>query len=73
MESGVGKTFILNYFLNETFDNNVISKTSGSKEMNFNGRKIKFNIWDTAGHERFLNISKLFYSHSNIIILVCEN
>jgi len=24
-ESGVGKTFILNYFLNETFDNNVIS------------------------------------------------
>jgi len=41
--------------------------------MNFNGRKIKFDIWDPPGHERFRNISKLFYSHSNIIILICEN
>ena len=74
-ESGVGKTSIINYFIYGKFDNKVISSISVSfvsKKMNINGRQIKFDIWDTAGQEKYRSLSKIFYTNSNVAILVYD-
>ena len=72
-ESGVGKTSIINYFIYGKFDNKVLSSISLqfiSKEINCNGRNIKFDIWDTAGREKYRSLSKIFYTNSNVAFLV---
>ena len=74
-ESGIGKTSIINYFIYETYDDSVNSSTSVgfvSKEMNFNERNIKFDIWDTAGQEKYRSLTKIFYTNSNVAILVYD-
>lgn len=35
-------------------------------------KTIKFQIWDTAGQEKYRSINKLFYSDANIAILVYD-
>ena len=74
-ESGVGKSSIINYFINGTHDDSINSSTSvgfASKEMSIDGRKITFDIWDTAGQEKYRSITKIFYSNSNVVILVYD-
>ena len=47
-ETGVGKTSIIYYFLYEKFNHSLESTTAVgfvSKELNCNGRNIKFDIW----------------------------
>ena len=54
-ESGVGKTCIIARFINNVFEDNIMSTTGASyagKTMTFDefqGKSIKFEIWDTAG------------------------
>ena len=75
-ESGVGKTSIISRFINNFFSENVISTTGASyagKTMifdEFGGKKIRFEIWDTAGQEQYRSLGKHFYKDSFIVILV---
>ena len=74
-ESGVGKTSIINYFIYGTFNNSITPSTTVgyiSKEMSFKERNIKFDIWDTAGQEKYRSLAKIFYSNSNVAILVYD-
>ena len=74
-ESGVGKTSIIHYFIYKTFDNSIHSTTSVSfvsKEINCNGKKITFDIWDTAGQEKYRSLTKIFYTNSSVAILVYD-
>ena len=74
-ESGVGKTSIIHYFKYEIFDDSLDSTVAVgfvSKEMEFNGRNIKYDIWDTAGQEKYRSLSKIFYSNSDVVILVYD-
>ena len=70
--SGVGKTSIINRYINNTFNNNV---TSSLGSQNFEkvvkkGKKTyKLNIWDTTGQEKYHSITNLFINKSNIVIL----
>ena len=57
--SGLGKTSIICRYINNSFDSNSI-RTNGatytSKEIILNeleNKKIIFDIWDTAGKEKF--------------------
>ena len=73
-ESGVGKTSIINKFTSGIFDPEVvtsisaqfISKTIDFKELN---QTIKFDIWDTAGQEKFRSLAKIFYKDAKVICL----
>ena len=38
----------------------------------FSGRKIKLQIWDTAGQDRFRNIVSIFYRNTNGILIVYD-
>ena len=73
-DSGVGsKTSLIKIIIEDIFDPNVVStngaslfyKTIYSK----NGKAFFLNICDTAGQERFRELSKMFYFDANCIVL----
>ena len=77
-ESGVGKTCIIARFKNNTFENNIMSTTGASyagKTLSFDefgGKCIKFEIWDTAGQEKYRALTKIFYKDAGVAILVYD-
>ena len=76
-ESGVGKTSIISRYISDTFSS-VLSATPGANFttktvfMNEANPSIKFEIWDTAGQEKFRSIAKVFYKNANVCILVYD-
>ena len=77
-ESGVGKTSIINRYINGRFDNDLVP-TQGATFANkilkfdeFDGKRIKLNIWDTAGQEKYRALSKIFYQDAHAAILVYD-
>ena len=76
-ESGVGKTSIINRYISNTFSNvltatpgaSFTSKTLFLKEYN---QSIKFEIWDTAGQEKYRSLTKIFYKDAGAAILVYD-
>jgi len=76
-DTGVGKTCIINQFIGHTFNPNIISTLSAqyiSKTIDFEvfNKSIKFEIWDTAGHERFRSLAKIFYKDAKVVIFVYD-
>ena len=71
-QAGVGKTCIISQFITGQFDPNTISSLSAqyiSKTMQFKDKAIKFDIWDTAGQEKFRALAKIFYKDAKVICL----
>ena len=72
-DSGVGKTSLLVRYCDECFQNEHLS-TIGvdfkSKSIEIDGSSINLNIWDTAGQEKFRNITKSFYKGAHGIVVV---
>jgi GTPase SAR1 family protein len=75
-EPGAGKTSIIARYIYNTYDEfmsatgtNFSVKTEWFKEEN---QIIKFEIWDTAGQEKFRSLAKVFYKNSSICILVYD-
>ena len=76
-ESGTGKTSIIQRFSYNLFDSNCassissqyISKTIDLKDIN---QSLKFDIWDTAGQEKYRSMAKLFYKDAKIILFVYD-
>ena len=77
-ESGVGKTCIIARFIKNIFENKLMSSTGASyasKNMVFNeynGKSINFEIWDTAGQEKYRALTKIFYKDATCAILVFD-
>ena len=76
-ESGVGKTCIIVRFVSEEYKEQTISTTGASyasKIMEFKEYKnaLQFQIWDTAGQEKYRGLTKLFYKDAKIVILVYD-
>jgi len=76
-DSGVGKTSILNRFVENTFDENIYGGSIGvdykSKVLtDIEGKKIKLNIWDTAGQETASLLTRSYFSHSQGALLVFD-
>ena len=77
-ESGVGKTCLLSRFINDKYDDDILSNLCAlytSKELEYEdlGKiKIQLDIWDTAGEEKFRSISKVFYKDTDAAILVYD-
>ena len=75
-ESGVGKTCIIAQFTNGTFDANTVTSLTAQfirKTMDFADNKyITFDIWDTAGQEKYRSLAKIFYKDAKAIVLVYD-
>ena len=63
-DSGVGKTNIMSKFLKNKFmeeSKATVGVEFGSKLFDLNGHKIKAQIWDTAGQEKYKSITNAYY------------
>ncbi len=76
-ESGVGKTSIINRYLNNTYNENQKSTFAPkfkNKVLNYPeyNKSISFDIWDTAGQEAYRSITKNFYVNAAIGVMVYD-
>ena len=74
-DSGVGKTNILNRYINNTFSETTKSTVGvelGTKVEEYNNTKIKVQIWDTAGQERYKSITKTYYKGAKGAFIVYD-
>ena len=75
-ESGVGKTCIIQQFVDQMFQADQQSTIGGTFNTKIvkcgNDKILRLEIWDTAGQERYRSISQLFYKDANAAILVYD-
>ena len=75
-EVGVGKSCIILRYINDIFSSahsSTILSTVSSKQIKINENStITFNIWDTAGQEKFRSITKINYKDAAVVILVFD-
>ena len=74
-ETNVGKTSLIQQYVNNIFDPNYITTIGGDqviKPIISKNKKLNLNIWDTAGQERFRSINKIFIKNSKIVLLVYD-
>ncbi|GMG99057.1 hypothetical protein Nepgr_000897 [Nepenthes gracilis] len=73
--SGVGKTSLMNQFVNHKFTNQykaTIGADFLTKEIQIDDRLFTLQIWDTAGQERFQSLGVAFYRGADCCILVYD-
>ena len=76
-ESGVGKTSIISRYISNTFSS-VLTSTPGASfttrtvYLQEYKKSIKFEIWDTAGQEKYRALAKVFYKNAAVCILVYD-
>ena len=76
-ESGVGKTSIISRYVSNTFKSQLMA-TPGANFVTKNvlledeNQSIKYEIWDTAGQEKYRSLAKVFYKNAKVIVLVYD-
>ena len=76
--SGTGKTSIINRFINEKFEDSykcTIGVDFLLKKIKINEQNIKLQIWDTAGMEKYKQITTSYYrgAHGAIVVFDLTN
>eukprot|EP00929_Paragymnodinium_shiwhaense_P016927 TRINITY_DN12567_c0_g3_i1.p1 TRINITY_DN12567_c0_g3~~TRINITY_DN12567_c0_g3_i1.p1 ORF type:complete len:228 (-),score=82.17 TRINITY_DN12567_c0_g3_i1:301-984(-) len=73
-ESGVGKTSLMNQFVNKKFTNSkaTIGADFVTKELMIDDKAVTLQIWDTAGQERFQSLEVAFYRGADCCVLVYD-
>ncbi|GMH11863.1 hypothetical protein Nepgr_013704 [Nepenthes gracilis] len=74
-DSGVGKTSLMNQFVNRKFTNQykaTIGADFLTKEVQIDDRLFTLQIWDTAGQERFQSLGVAFYRGADCCVLVYD-
>ena len=72
-DSGVGKTCIINRYINDEFNPNsktTLGSNASSKVIKRGQVSYILNLWDTTGQEKYHSITNLFIKGSNIVVLV---
>ena len=74
-ESSVGKTSIINRYTRNAFTQELESTLGANysqKKIELHGKKIRMDLWDTAGQEKYRAIGRHFYKESYIVCLVYD-
>ena len=76
-DTGVGKTCIIQRYVNNNYEENVestVASTYTYKVLNYPkyNKSISFDIWDTAGQEIYRALAKNFYLNAAIGVLVYD-
>ena len=74
-ESSVGKTSIINRFVKGNFSQELESTLGANYsqiKIKRHGKKIRLDLWDTAGQEKYRAIGRHFYKESYLICLVYD-
>ncbi len=73
--SGVGKSSLLERYISDRFVPNydiTIGVEYMCKILNYNDKKVKLILWDTAGQECFQSIVKLYYKNTIAAFIVYD-
>ncbi|KAK6617358.1 Ras- protein Rab-7 [Polyplax serrata] len=74
-DSGVGKTSIMNQYVNNKFSNQykaTIGADFLTRDVDVGDRRVTMQIWDTAGQERFQSLGVAFYRGADCCVLVFD-
>ncbi|EGB07234.1 GTPase [Aureococcus anophagefferens] len=74
-DSAVGKTSLLLRYANDTFSSTFITTIGIDfkiKTINLDGKRVKLQIWDTAGQEQFRTITRSYFRGAQGIVLVYD-
>ena len=75
-ETRVGKTSLISKYCKNEFSGGQYLSTIGIdfqiKNLEINSKKIRLQIWDTAGEERFRNIAKNYFQSSDGFLVVYD-
>ena len=73
-ESQTGKTSILNKLIRDKFQQTISTNVAEnlSKDFIINNKRITFELWDTAGQEKFRVLNKIFYKNAEVAFLVYD-
>ena len=71
----MGKTSIINRYTRNAFTQELESTLGANysqKKIELHGKKIRMDLWDTAGQEKYRAIGRHFYKESYIVCLVYD-
>ena len=76
-ESGVGKTSIIAQFINRNFNQDLMTTngaTFSTKSKVYKELKkiITFEMWDTAGQEKYRSLSQLFFKDASVALIIYD-
>ena len=74
-EVAVGKTSLINIFIEPNFNKNISPTLSPSyltKLVEYENKTFLLSIWDTAGQEQYRAMNKIFIKNSNIILFIYD-
>ena len=74
-EIRVGKTSLIKKYTLKTFGGQYLTTVGidfQEKILDIDGKKVKIQIWDTAGEERFRNIAKNYFIHANGFLIIYD-
>ena len=74
-DATVGKTSILVRYIDNKFEKDSLATLGVDvkyKYVTLDNKKIRMNIWDTAGQDRFRNIAKNYFKGANAVIFVFD-
>ena len=76
-ESGVGKTSIISQFTKGVFNIDLMSTNGATfctkkKEFKEFKKSISFEIWDTAGQEKYRSLAKMFFKDAAVALIVYD-
>ena len=73
--SGVGKSSILQRYMNKTFEESykcTIGVDFLMKSVEVKGKKVKLQLWDTAGQEKYKSMVSSYYRGANVALVVFD-
>jgi Ras-related protein Rab-1A len=74
-DTDIRKSSLILRYTEETFNSKLVNSIGVDfkmKKKEIDGKIIKVQIWDTAGHERFRSITYSYYRGANAIIIVFD-
>lgn len=74
-DAGIGKSALITRYIDDNYNDNyynTIGVDFRIKICDIHDKKIKINIWDTAGQEKFKSLITSYYRNSDIIIMVFD-
>lgn len=73
--SGVGKSSILHRYVTNEWDESAQTTLGAAfmdKKVIYEGIPFKFQIWDTAGQEKYAPLAQMYYRDAHVAILVFD-
>ena len=73
--AAAGKTTLVQRYVYGTYDP-VVTSTIGvdlfAHTVEYNGSRVRLQIWDTSGMEKFACLADSYYRHAHVVILVLD-